>query len=152
MENIKKFDKDLYNENNSLAIILALNYLLSTGFYYYKENPLEQPETFKKFDFKLFLKKSNKMVTIEVERKKTWEKDYKWEGYKTLDIPYRKSESKADIFIMTNNNMNTLAVMKMKDVLESDVYKKDTIYTKNEQFFAVELEKVKFIKNQWVQI
>jgi hypothetical protein len=152
MASEKKFDKGLYDQNNSLSIIIALNYLISTGHYYYDLNPLEQPETFKESDFVLFLKKNKKAVKIEVERKKTWKKSGQWQGYETLDVPVRKKDSKADLFIMTNDCMDTLAIIKMKDVKGSSVYKKDTIYTKGEEFFAVELDKVKFVKLQWVSI
>lgn len=149
MESIKSFDQELCDENNHLAIIMSMNYLISTGHYYYKEHPLEQIESFKNQDFKLYLKKSDKEVRVEVERKKTWIERDKWQGYKTLDIPHRKSESKSDLFIMTNNDCNILAIIKTKDVLKSEVYKKDTKYTKQEEFYAVKLNNIKFIKLQW---
>ena len=74
MSNNKPFDINLYNENNSLAIIIAANYLLSTGYYYFETNPLEQPEVFKDSDFTILLKSDNRKIKVEVERKKSWKK------------------------------------------------------------------------------
>lgn len=149
MTNTKPFSKDLYEENHSLSVVVAFNYLISTGHYTFDKNPLDQPEVFKDSDFTLLRVKDGKPVKVEVERKKSWKKSGQWEGFRTLDVPARKKESNSDIFVMTNYNTDTIAVMKMKDVLDSNTYSKDTIYTKNEEFFAVNLEKVKFVKMNW---
>ena len=45
---------------------------------------------------------------------------------------------------MTNEACNTVAVTKMKTIHESPVKHKDTIYSKNEPFFAVSIESFKF--------
>lgn len=152
MESEKPFSPELYVENNNIAIVMSLNYLISTGHYYFKKNPLEQEETFKKYDYVLFLKKNDKQVKIEVERKKTWIKSGLWQGYRTLDVPERKKDSEADLLIMLNNTVDTIAIMKMKDVLNSKVYKKNTIYTIEESFYAVDLQKIKFYHFKWEKI
>ena len=152
MNNTKPYSKQLDSENNFLSVVLAFNFLISTGHYYYESNPLEQPQAFKDFDFTMLRSKDGKQVRIEVERKKSWKKSGEWEGFKTLDVPARKKDSKSDIFVMTNLNCDTLAVMKMKDVLQSPIYEKDTIYTKKELFFAVPLDKIKFVTMNWKTI
>lgn len=145
----KPFSQELYKENNDVAIIMSLSYLISTGHYYFKKNPIEQEEVFKQYDYVLFLKKNDRQVKIEVERKKTWVKSGMWQGYETLDVPERKKDSEADLLIMINNTLDTIAIMKMKDVLNSKVYKKNTIYTTEEKFYAVDLQKIKFYHFKW---
>jgi hypothetical protein len=152
MANTKPFSKELYAENNSIAIVVSHNYLISTGHYRSEQHPLDQPETFKNSDFSLIRTKDGGEVRVEVERKKSWKKSGEWEGFRTLDVPTRKRESKSDLFVMTNRNCDTIAVMKMKDVLESPTYEKDTIYTEKEEFFAVDLGKVKFISMRWEKV
>lgn len=152
MASTKPFSSELEKENNSLSIVVAFNYLISTGHYTYDKNPLDQPQVFKDSDFTIIRSKDAKPVKIEVERKKSWKKSGRWEGFKTLDVPARKRESKSDIFVMTNYNSDTIAVMKMKDVLDSPTYKKDTIYTEDEEFFAVPLDKVKFVCMSWEKV
>lgn len=149
MSNTKQYSKELDKENNTLAIVIAFNYLMSTGHYTYDSNPLDQIQAFKDHDFILLRKKDSKPISIEVERKKSWKKSGQWEGFKTLDVPARKRESKSDIFIMVNYNSDTIAVMKTKDVIESPTYTKDTIYTESEEFFAVDLSLVKFVTMNW---
>jgi len=75
-----------------------------------------------------------------------------YDYWKDALMPSILVDSKADLFIMTNDCMDTLALIKMKDVKGSSIYKKDTIYTENEEFYAVELDKVKFVKLQWIHI
>ena len=148
----KKFSQDLYDENDTSAKIIAVDYLVSTGLYKLNEELNEQPEQFKKLDFEILLIDKNKMISVEVERKKVWTKDYMWQGFPTIDIPYRKKDSKADLFIMVNNNLNTIAITKMKKVINSAVSAKKTIYTNKELFFNVPLSEFKIMKksnNAW---
>jgi len=86
----------------------------------------------------------------------------KWEGWNTLDIPYRKKDSEADIFIMHNSFWNTLAVIMMKKVKDSTVNQKNAkcsnVKTNKESFFNVSLKDVRFFKainenkTEWVEI
>lgn len=138
----KPFDKKLYDANNLLCITIVSNFFISMG-YTYEINPILQPEKFKDCDFELF--KSGEKIKFEVERKTPWIKDFEWQGYSTLDVPVRKRDSKADVFVMMNNNANTLAIIKMADVLASRVITKDTTYTQDEEFFAVNLDRVIFV-------
>ena len=142
----KKFSQDLYDENDMSAKLIAVDYLENTGFYKLDEDLNEQPEQFKKLDFEIRLIEKNKLISVEVERKKVWTKDYKWQGFPTIDVPYRKKDSKADLFIMVNKNMNTIAITKMKTVTTSPTSTKKTIYTNKERFFNVPLDAFKIMK------
>lgn len=154
MNSIKPFCTKLHQESNALSISTATDYLIWTGHYTYDStHPLDQPEVFKDSDFTLVKKSTMTPIKIEVEHKKSWKKSGCWEGFPTLDVPARKRESKAKIFVMLNEKADTLALIKMKDVLESPTYTKNTIYTKNEEFFAVNLEMIKFVTKKdsgWV--
>lgn len=148
----KKFSQELYDENDNSAKVIAVDYLVSTGLYKLNEELNEQPEQFKKLDFEILLIDKDKVVSVEVERKKVWTKDYKWQGFPTIDIPYRKKDGKADLFIMVNKNLNTIAITKMKTVINSPVSSKKTIYTNKELFFNVPISEFKIMKkynNTW---
>jgi hypothetical protein len=151
----KPFSQQDYKQNNP-AIVVASGYLMSTGYYRYNDHPIEQSEKYKDYDFCLILKAGNRMISVEVERKRGWVKSGEWQGWPTMDVPARKKSSKADLFVMSNAPMDTLAICLMKDVLESPTYEKNTqcstVKTENELFFAVNLEKVKFVKMKWEKI
>jgi len=155
MSEYKKFSQELCDENDQVAKEVAVDYLQWTG-HYKLDTPLsEQEELYKKQDFEITLISKSKKVTIEVERKKVWTKMCAWQGWPTIDVPARKNESEADLFIMVNKDCNTIAVTTMKNVLESKVSSKKTIYTESEDFFNVELNKFKFYcKNEgfWKKI
>lgn len=67
-----------------------------------------------------------------------------WQGWDTIDVPARKKKSCADIFIMFNSSIDTLAISKMDLVKSAPIRYKNTIYTKNEKFFCVPLYYFKF--------
>jgi hypothetical protein len=144
MSEYKKFSQELCNENDQVAKEVAVDFLEWTG-HYKLEVPLdEQEEQFKKQDFEVVLISKDRKVSIEVERKKVWTKECVWQGWPTIDVPSRKSESASDLFIMVNKECNTIAVTTMKNVLTSKVSAKKTIYTDSEDFFNVELGKFNF--------
>jgi hypothetical protein len=144
MSEYKKFSQELCNENDQVAKEVAVDFLEWTG-YYKLEVPLDQQEEqFKKQDFEVVLISKNRKVSVEVERKKVWVKECEWQGWSTIDVPARKSESASDLFIMVNKECNTIAVTTMKNVLTSKISAKKTIYTDSEDFFNVELSKFKF--------
>jgi len=144
MSEYKKFSQELCDENDRLSKEVAVDFLEWIG-HYKLEIPLEdQIEKFKKQDFEVLLISKNRKVKVEVERKKVWTKDGVWQGWSTIDVPQRKNESEADLFIMINNSCNTLAVTTMNKVLESNITSKKTIYTEKENFFNVELNNFKF--------
>lgn len=156
MNSRKPFCKKLHEESNTLSIATATEYLIWTGHYTYDStHPLEQPEAYKDSDFTLIRTSTLTPVKIEVEHKKSWKKSGRWEGFPTLDVPARKRESKAKIFVMLNERADTLAIIKMRKVLDSPIYSKNTIYTSNEEFFAVDLANIKFVTKDgsgWVDV
>lgn len=144
MSEYKKFSQELCDENDQVAKEVALDFLEWTGHYRLDKSLEEQEELYKKQDFEITLISNDRKVKVEVERKKVWSKVCQWQGWSTIDVPARKNESEADLFIMVNKECNTIAVTTMKNVLESKVTSKKTIYTENEDFFNVELNKFKF--------
>lgn len=152
MEVYKKFSRDLYDENDRLAKDIACEFLVSKGMIL--EIPLnEQSEMYKMGDF--YIKYKNSNLLIEVERKKVWYKHGEWQGYDTVDIPYRKKDTKSNVFIMVNNSCDTIAVIPTKKILSSNIQTKDTIYTQNEKFFKVNSSDFNFYhkKNDlWIKI
>lgn len=123
----------------------------------------DQQEAYKSYDIIMVRNKDGKEVRIESEQKRVWVEHGKWHlSFLTLDVPFRKNESKADVFIMSNLHWDTIAVTYMKDVLKSRVYKKNTkcsnVKTQLEPFFAVDLDRIRFFKaisddrKKWVEI
>ena len=155
MSEYKKFSQELCDENDKVAKIVAVDFLEWTG-YYKLQIPLDnQQEMFKKKDFEITLLSKNKKVSVEVERKRVWVKEQMWQGWSTIDVPARKSESASDLFIMVNRSCNTIAVTTMKNVLNSKITSKKTIYTDNEEFFNVDLNTFKFYyktEDSWKRI
>lgn len=144
MSEYKKFSQELCDENDQVAKEVALDFLQWTGYYRLDTSLEEQEELYKKQDFEVALISNDRKVKVEVERKKVWSKVCQWQGWSTIDVPARKNESEADLFIMANKECNTIAVTTMKNVLQSKVTSKKTIYTENEEFFNVDLNKFKF--------
>ena len=144
MSEYKKFSQELCDENDQVAKDVALDFLQWTGHYRLDTSLEEQEELYKKQDFEVTLISNDRKVKVEVERKKVWSKVCQWQGWSTIDVPARKNESEADLFIMVNKECNTIAVTTMKNVLQSKITSKKTIYTENEEFFNVDLNKFKF--------
>jgi len=146
MSEYKKFSQELCDENDAVAKETAVNFL-EWKKYYKLETPLsEQSELYKKQDFEIKLLSTDRMVRVEVERKKVWVKSGVWQGWPTIDVPIRKKDSEAHLFIMVNKSCDTIAVTHMKKVLESKISSKKTIYTNNEEFFNVDLKCFRFYK------
>lgn len=143
MSEYKQFSKTLYDENDQIAKNIAVDFLESTGFYKLEIPLTEQIEQFKAQDFEVTLISRNEKVSVEVERKKVWTKSGEWQGWPTIDVPVRKSQSKARLYVMINNIGDTIAVTKMSNVLRSNITNKKTIYTNNEAFFNVKLDDFK---------
>jgi hypothetical protein len=154
-ESNKKFSPSLCKENDLIAKQTAVDFLEGSGKFKLLVPLEKQKEEYKKRDFLISQVKGSKSIACEAERKKVWKKEGSWEGWDTIDIPHRKNKSEADLFIMTNEACNTIAVTKMKTIHESPVKYKDTIYTKNEAFFAVPIKDFKFYTKTdgaWVKV
>lgn len=160
--NYKPFDKEEYDENDYKAKVLAARFLECDGRFKLRVPIREQPERLKKGDFKIELLKTGRDIMVEAERKKVWTERGKWQGWPTLDVPYRKCESKAEVFIMCNVTFDTIAVAMMKKVLDANVSKKNAscskVKTEMEPFFKVPIYAVRFFKalntkrTEWVEI
>ena len=152
IEELKPFSQELYRENDLIAKQTAVDYLLYTGQYCLNVNIEDQPEAFKSRDFQIFNTTKNMIVNVEAERKKVWTVYGLWQGWPTIDIPYRKRNSQANIFIMTNRDCNSIACGIVSQIKESPVSAKKTKYTENELFFNVPLNLFRFykkIENSW---
>ena len=154
MSEYKPFDKSLYEENNQSAIKTSIDFIQQI-FHYQPTAPAG--EAYKSHDFIVNDPSTNKDVRVEAEVKKVWEKTGVWQGYDTIDVPYRKKDSRAHLFIMINKHHNTLLCLPMSEIKRSIVKQKRTIYTHSgtEQFFAVPLSKAIFFKkndSSWIRI
>jgi len=148
----KKFSRSLYEENDEIAKKVACEYLLSTNTFRLITDIKSQKEQFKLYDFEILYIKENKIVRVEAERKMVWGKRGMWQGYRTIDVPYRKKDSISDIFIMVNKHLDTIAIADMKKVLSSPITCKNTIHTQNEEFFNCPLNIFQFRffnNNKW---
>lgn len=154
----KPFDEEMWRKCDGPTKELIARLLLSSGEYTLPVPITDQPEAFKKHDFEIKSKKHNRPILVEVEQKRVWTKQHRWQGYPTLDVPYRKKDSKADFFFMANLHLDTIAFTPMEAVLSSITYCKNTKHnsgrTHNEQFFAVDLANVSFfsIKDNIVRL
>jgi hypothetical protein len=135
----KPFESRLCLDNDMPTKTLVVDFLIAMGLEL--RVPLhEQPEVYTDWDMELYWK--GKPKRFEVERKLSWNHSHKWQGFDTVDVAYRKCDSKADYFIMVNKHFNTLCVAPMDMVQGSVVGKKKTIYTPsgNEQFYRCNLD------------
>jgi hypothetical protein len=148
MDSYKPFSQLLCDQNDGVAKKVAIDFLVATGVYELT-TPLEkQSEQYKKWDFVIHNNKKDQDETVEVEVKRVWTRQGCWQGFPTIDVPKRKSKSKADIFIMVNSSADTIATTRMEKILNSPVGFKKTIYTKNEPFFNVHLDDFKFYQKR----
>ena len=158
----KPYSKKDYEESDYKAKVLASRFMMRDERFSLQEPVKKQKEAYKSHDIIMVRKHDGKQVKIEVEQKRRWKKSGKWEGFMTIDVPYRKKDSKSDTFIMANLGWDTIAVAPMKDVLSSKTSCKNTkcsnVNTVKEKFFNVELEKFRFFKaasndrKQWTEI
>ena len=129
----KPFCRDLYNKYDGLGINVSMSFLMQQG--YKMQN---NDEAFKSHDY--IVEKGNKLYKIEVEVARSWV------GlnfpYKAMTVPYRKRESKADFFFQINNVGTALICCPMKQILNSIVITKDTVYTQQEKFFSIPIEEL----------
>ena len=146
----KPFDKKLYSDYDSPAKAAAAQFLRQKGF-----TPLVPlNEQFRSHDLEAEGQDYSNFK-VEVEVKAVWTKTGCWQGYSTIDIPFRKTKSESDIFLMFNKNLDTMAATTFHKIRRSPVTRKDTIYTENEEFFNVDLDQFKFyhkIDGTWTQI
>jgi hypothetical protein len=115
----KKFSLSDYKENDPKTKKLVANFMVSSGEYQLNTPTNEQPNAYKSHDFEA-ITTEGRSVLVEVERKKVWEAQYRWEPrFSTLDVPFRKNGSQAELFFMTNRFWNMLARIPMAAILNS---------------------------------
>jgi hypothetical protein len=170
MKDYKQFSREDYDDNDPIAKVIASKFMLWDGRFAFDVPLEEQEEYFKQRDFFLRQIATDAMIGVETERKiDGWSVSGKWARWDTVDIPFRKKDSKAQIHIMHNKHWNTIAVSLMKNVMAKSEasngennYKyfgrKNTKITKNEPFFRVPLQYFRFFKvlnedkTEWVEI
>jgi len=137
MNNEKEYSKSL-DEKTRDAKNRVINYLTK------KWNVEIKSET--ENSIKIYCK--DKKTDVEMFRLEM-ELRFSWKGfdfpYKTVTIPYRKKKSLEEdiqIFYMVLNEFGNEILITTKDnILNSNKISKDTIYTKGEEFFDVDLNK-----------
>jgi hypothetical protein len=143
--NSPAFRRDLYNRHDTPAKQKAKGFFKQFGFV-----PLpDDKEHYSKFDFQM--EKDNQTHSVEVEIKCCWYGESF--PFRTMDVAGRKANSTADWFVQFNCNYTALAVCPMKHVQNAEKYRKDTKYSTDEIFFAVELNQLNLYKHdgkQWV--
>lgn len=142
--NSPKFDRTLYNKHDTPAKNKAKNFFKQLG---YGVVP-EVLEYYSKYDFELTNNQS-----VEVEVKVCWYTQHF--PFNTMDVAGRKINSKADWFVQFNCDYTALAICPMKSVHKSEQYRKDTKYSTDEVFFAVNKSEIDFYHlnkstNKWM--
>ena len=159
----KVFSQHDFDVNDPLSKEMAAHFLI--GFFGDRlEIPIKkQVELFDKGDLITITKIGQERLT-ETERKvEGWNLSGAWATmhkekhavWPTVDVPCRKSQNISDDYIMFNKHFDTLAHTKMSYVLGSNIYIKDTTFTKDEPFYAVPpvlFRFYKLVENKWVWI
>jgi len=158
----KPYSKKDYEESDYRAKVVTARFMMRDGKFSLKESIKNQKEAYKSHDVIMVRNRDGFKIKIETEQKRCWWKSEEWQGYPTIDVPYRKKDSKADTFIQINLYWDTLAVAPMKDVLNAPTSRKNAkcsnVSTVGEMFFNVDLDKFRFFKSvsddrkQWVEI
>ena len=150
MTNRKSYNRDHHLRLREASISLAFSYLMSLEEYEYDVLPIDQSN--KENIFYLIRKDTKALVWFQFERRLVWRESGKWQGYPTLDVPARKGNTKASIYIQVNFPINTLALVSMRDVYSSPIKRKDTSVTVGEDFYAVPIDKVKIIRTRFEEV
>ena len=141
----KSFSRNLYDQYNNHGIQVATDFLAQQGY-----EVINTEEAYKSHDF--IVRKDNKNYKVEVEVKTCW-KTTEF-PYSTVSVPYRKKDSQADYYIMTNPAGSALFFIPMTQVKSAPVIRKNTVYTTNEPFFSVETTDFSHFhkeENTWVK-
>lgn len=152
----KPFEKALYKKFDAAAKKICSEYLISTGKFALDIPLEEQGEAFKTRDFYVTELQTGNKVLCECEVKAVWTKSGEWQNmyWGSIDIPYRKKNSKSSLFFVLNSKLDTLAVIKREDLFASAVGYKNTknsytgTRTAQEPFFQVPLSKIAFYYNK----
>lgn len=133
------FSKESYDRNNMPVIVAAISFLTQYD-ELFKDPIIPEKEMYKAGDFAITFIPQNRQILVEVEGKRGWDKNGCWQGFPTVDVPYRKKNSNAHLYIMANRWRDTIAVMSMEELKKAPVSEKNTKSTINEKFFNVPIE------------
>jgi hypothetical protein len=137
----KKFDQKLCDQSDPKSKALIYSFLRQRFPSIYELIPIsDQTEAYSMYDLEIVDKRSGSNVYLEVEQKIVWFNRGMWQGWDTVDIPYRKRSSKADFFFLINKWFDTFLVIEMDVVKGSRLIYKNTKYTSEEPFFSVPVE------------
>lgn len=147
----KKFSKSDHSLSDPLSRLYAADFLSQIDPHFQLRVPLiEQKEEYKKWDFTIFY--DDTPVTIETEQKRVWTSSDGSFPYSTIDVPTRKWQSQANLYIMFNLGFDALAMTEMPKILAAEVTTKSTrrgsgeYLTQGETFFRVPTNIFRFYK------
>lgn len=132
---VKVFDRKLYNECDTFGKTVAKRFMKQDGY-----EVADELEAYRSHDI-IFAKDGNE-VKVEVEVRRVWTS--KHFPYGSINVPYRKRYSKADLYIMVSKNGEGLLTIPMKDILSANTIVKDTCFTTGERFFDLPTSKATF--------
>ena len=127
----KKFDKELFDKNDSIARSKAKEYFLSKG--------QEVKDNEDKYGPDLVLGSG---INVELEVKHSW-KGRKF-PFKTVQIPERKEKFAkiGCLFVMFNSDLTSGFLIQSKDILESPKVEVSNKFVKSgEKFFQIDIDK-----------
>ena len=130
----KKFDRASYNQNNQKGIDTALSIMNQLGF-----ETLDTKEAY--CDRDAIVGSGNVQIKIEAEMSNNWVtmNDFPSNWY-NISVPYRKRKSGADVYILVNKDLSSVALAYMDDIKQSKVGEKYIYSTSmNEPFFFCDM-------------
>lgn len=122
----KCFSRQDYDQFNQLGIDTATHFLKQRGY-----TVVDTTECYKSHDF--IVEKNGERLKIEAEVSRNWKTTFF--PYPTMSVPYRKKDSKADLYIRSNLPGTALFCVPMNQVHSAERIVKDTCCTKGEMFF-----------------
>lgn len=148
MNNFKRpFNKKIYDVVDNKTKIATVELMKL------KDYELAQPlnkENYKDFDLIFYNKNLDSYLKIEIELRTAFDKIK--EIFKTVHIPIRKINSKADYYIIWSNDLNKVGIINMQEVVKTSVVKVvcdgviDEIEQFSENFIDVPKKIVLFLK------
>lgn len=140
---MKRFSQKDYDRFNAQGIKVASHFMQQRGY-----TVIDTTECYKSHDF--IVKKDETKLKIEAEVSRNWTSiAFPWN---TMSVPYRKKDSKADLYIRSNATGTALFCVPMKDVKSADIIVKDTCFTKGEMFFNLPVKDLTLYylhENEW---
>lgn len=123
---MRRFSQKDYDQFNAHGIRVAAHFLMQKGY-----KVVDTTESYKSHDF--VVEKDGKRLKIEAEVTRNW-KSIAF-PYPNMSVPFRKKDSKADLYIRCNAAGSALFCLPMSEVKSADLIVKDTCCTTGEMFF-----------------